>query len=60
MKITIWTYEQNLKHLHNFLNNDEPLEDSFEYFLTVPSLLEDIYVVQVLLSYDDYIRLRDY
>ena len=60
MKILIWLYENNLKQLHNFLEKGEPLDSEFEYFLRVPPVVEDIYLTQVLLSYDDYVRLKDY
>tara|TARA_R110001583_G_scaffold11629_2_gene52377 strand:- start:9563 stop:9745 length:183 start_codon:yes stop_codon:yes gene_type:complete len=60
MKIAIWTYEKNLKILDDFLKNESTLPKSFEYFLNVPLDMKDIYVVQVLLLYDDYVRLRDY
>jgi len=60
MKISIWTYEDNLQLLYNFLNKENTLPNDFEYFLTVPLLVKDIYIVQVLLTYDDYVSLRDY
>tara|TARA_R100000900_G_scaffold3303_1_gene4638 strand:+ start:116 stop:298 length:183 start_codon:yes stop_codon:yes gene_type:complete len=60
MKIAIWTYEENLLYLHSFLKNESTLPENFEYFLTIPLDVKDIYVVQVLLPYDDYVRLRDY
>lgn len=60
MKISIWTYEDNLQFLYNFLNKENTLPNDFEYFLTVPLVVKDIYMVQVILTYDDYVRLRDY
>tara|TARA_R100000664_G_C2759772_1_gene149919 strand:+ start:1299 stop:1481 length:183 start_codon:yes stop_codon:yes gene_type:complete len=60
MKILIWLEEKNLEKLHNFIEKKEDLPQDFEYFLRIPHIVEDIYVVQVILSYDEYIRLKDY
>jgi len=61
MKITVWINQDDIESLKNFLNNNEPLPSNFKYWLEQPSAsIEGIYVLQILLSFDEYIRLRDY
>jgi len=61
MKITIWVNESYLETLNNFIKNNESLPEDFSYWLDRPSShLEGIYVVRILLSLDDYVRLKDY
>jgi|TARA_R110002012_G_scaffold317136_1_gene532973 hypothetical protein len=60
MKITIWINQDDIESLKNFIGNDEPLPPNFKYWIEQPSsAVEGIYVLQILLSFDDYVRLRD-
>tara|TARA_R100001594_G_scaffold149961_1_gene209387 strand:+ start:1258 stop:1443 length:186 start_codon:yes stop_codon:yes gene_type:complete len=61
MKITIWINQEDVESLKNFLKNGEDLPSNFKYWLAPPSVYQDgIYVLQILLSFDDYVRLKDY
>jgi len=61
MKITIWINQDDIEFLKNFLGNEEPLPQNFQYWIEQPSAgVEGIYVLQILLSFDEYIRLRDF
>jgi hypothetical protein len=66
MKINIWLNEEFLEPFYSFVKKEHnELPDTFEYFLTTPGpyqvTKEDrINIVQVLISFDEYIRLRDF
>ncbi len=66
MKINIWINEEFLESFYSFLKEDKiALPDNFEYFLTQPGpyqLTSENWrnIVQLTISFDEYIRLRDF
>tara|TARA_R110001583_G_scaffold141539_1_gene293728 strand:+ start:340 stop:540 length:201 start_codon:yes stop_codon:yes gene_type:complete len=66
MKINIWINEELLESFYSFLNEDKiELPDNFEYFLTQPGAYQltsekRINILQLTISFDEYIRLRDF
>tara|TARA_R110002167_G_scaffold323177_2_gene529097 strand:- start:5056 stop:5256 length:201 start_codon:yes stop_codon:yes gene_type:complete len=66
MKINIWINEESLESLYLFLHKeDNELPDNFEYYLTKPPHhqifnYEKVKILQVNISFDEYIRLKDY
>ena len=66
MKINIWINEESLESLYLFLNKEDiELPDNFEYYLTKPpqhQILNDerVNILHVVISFDEYIRLKDY
>lgn len=66
MKINIWIKEELIESFHSFLKKDRTeLPDNFEYFLTQPGPYQipnetRNNIVQVVISFDEYIRLRDF
>ena len=66
MKINIWIDEEFLESLYSFLYKEgTELPDNFEYYLTEPGPQQtpnDVRanILQVLISFDEYIRLKDH
>ena len=59
MRINIWITEEFLESLYSFLYSDGELPDNFEYFLRNPEQTK-VNILQVVISFDEYIRLKDY
>ena len=65
MKINIWITEEFLESLYSFLHKDgTELPDNFEYFLREPGPYQipkdtRANILQVVISFDEYIRLKD-
>jgi len=66
MKINIWIDEESLESLYSFLHKENSeLPDNFEYYLTKPpqhQIINDdrVNILQVIISFDEYVRLKDY
>ena len=59
MRVNIWISEEFLESLHLFLCGDCELADNFEYFLRSPEQTK-VNILHVVISFDEYIRLKDY
>ena len=64
MKINIWIEDMFLEHLNLFLKENIKLPTNFEYYQREPVLHQlstnnGNNMIQVVISFDEYIRLKD-
>lgn len=59
MKITIYVFNYHLERLNQFLNHNKDTDKIQWYAFKPKNLLRPTEYIEVIISYDDYVKLKD-